>query len=171
MEATDTIPTFLLFAFQGCNAPGLFADPWSAQPVLNEVRPVTTPLFLMLVAAAAMLVGTVLWWREVAKGIPMALIGIALLGTLGFLGYQANDVYINPPSFDLVLNSGNYFISVGEFSFYLLFAVIMILVSFVLVWREVGWEAERNLLILATGGTVGLALCWVFFSIAVWNCV
>jgi len=171
LEAADSVPSFLLFAIQGCNAPGLFADPWSNDPVLNEVRPVMIPLILLLAATVSMLIGFALWWREVAKGIPMALIGTALICTLGFLGYQGNDVYLYTPSFETFLTGGNYFIAVGEFSLYLLFVVVVNLASFIVVWREVGWDTERNLLILATGATGVMTLCWVFFSIAVWNCV
>ena len=169
MEATDTVPSFLLFAFQGCNAPSLLGEDFGGAQA--NVRPMTIPLILMLAMAATMLFGFLLWWREVAKGIPMALIGIALITALGFLGYQANDIFMNTSSFGMFVSNGNYLLAVGEFSLYLVFVLIMIAVSFVLVWREVGWEAERNLLILSTGGAVVLAISWLFFSFAVWNCV
>ncbi|SEW22899.1 hypothetical protein SAMN04488515_1725 [Cognatiyoonia koreensis] len=171
MEATDTVPTFLLFAFQGCHAPGLLADPWARQDTLQEVRPVTIPLFLICMAAASMLMATVLWWREVAKTVPMMLIAVSFVCVTAFLGYQANDVYQNTPSFETFLNGGNYFIAVGEFSFYLLGVFAMLFVSFILVWREVGWETERNLMLLSTGSVTVMAVCWTFFSAAVWQCL
>lgn len=172
MEAADTIPTFLVFAFQGCNGPALLADPsWPNSSGMQLVRPVTIPLILMCIAAGSMILAAILWWREVAKIVPMLLLAVAFASIAGFLGYQANDIYQNAPGFASFLSGGNYFIAVGEFSFYLLGVFMMVLVSFILVWREVGWEAERNLLLLGTGSTVLMTIMWVFVCLAVWNCV
>lgn len=171
MEATDSIPTFLLFAFQGCNARGLFADVWAGD-VVQTMRPVTIPLILMCIASGGMLLAVILWWREVAKSVSLVLIALTLACILGFLGYQATDMYRYAPNgLAAFLNSGNYFIAVGEFSLYLLGVTVMVLVSLILVWREVGWETERNLLLLATGSTVLMTVFWAFLSRAVWNCL
>lgn len=171
MEAFDTTPAFLLFAFQGCNGPGILGDTYAGWPLAAVVRPVTIPLGLLLAACASLLLGALLWWREVPKGTPLALIAISLLAVLGFFGYQGYDLYRTPLGFETFAGGGNYYIALGEFSFYLLIVVIMMLATLVLVWRETGWEAERNLLILTTGSTVVLTTCWFLFSLAVWNCV
>lgn len=171
MEATDTIPMFLIFGFQGCNAPALSGGIWTDPSTSQVVRPVMIPFVLMSIAAVAMMVASLVWWREMAKSLPMALIAIAFVCVAGFLIYQGNDFYQADLGFDTFLGGGGYFLAVGEFSFYLLGVATMVLVSFILVWREVGWETERNLLFLTTGSTVLMAAFWVLVSFAVWNCV
>lgn len=172
MEAFNTVPSFILFAWQGCNAPSLLGGGvFGVQDTAQVVRDVTVPLILLLIAAGAMLLAMLLWWREVAKGLPLTLIAIALACVIGFLGYHANDVYQSMPNLDSLVSGGNYFLAVGEFSFYLLGVMAFLFVSLIVVWREVGWDIERNLLLLSTCATVVMTGFWVMFSMAVWNCV